>query len=226
MKKIVIAIIGDKGGIGKTLFGYNITYRAYQDEPSCELIDCDNDQYSSSDFAKDRITAGLKPLPVVNVATKNLRQYLVSEKSKNIKLSFIEFGKAFGEDDAARREALELAVKVSDIVFSIMQASPVDARAFGKFEDNLPSEIKNIPAYLIVNRVKSKKRLKSVLEAAPDLKYFKLTESYLGDRLCYQDSFGDSGKSIFEIEAKDKSIKEAQKEFEQLYKEIIKKICH
>ncbi len=34
IKNLVIAVIGDKGGIGKTLIAYNLIYRILQDEPS------------------------------------------------------------------------------------------------------------------------------------------------------------------------------------------------
>ena len=221
MQNLVIAIIGDKGGIGKTLIGYNLIYRLLQDEPSAQLIDCDTDQFSSGDFAEDRKLSGLKPeLPVVNISTKNLESYLLSS-SKKIKVHIIEFGKSFGEDDKNRSNALELAVKLGDIILSPMQPTPADAKAFGKFEKKLPIEITKKPAILIPNRVKSAARLQSVLDLAPQLKYFKVAESYISDLTCYQDCFGDCGRTIFEIKPKSEQDRKGQKEFEQLYQEII-----
>lgn len=221
IKNLVIAIIGDKGGIGKTLVAYNLIYRILQDEPSSQLIDCDNDQFSSADFAAIRKKAGIEPnLPVVNIPTQDLEKYLL-ESSKKIRISIIEFGKSFGEDEESRKKALELAVKLADIVLCPMQASPVDALAFGKFEEKLPPEIANIPALLIPNRVKTKARLKLVLDSTPDLKYFKISKSFLGDRLCYQDHFRHDGRTIFEIKGKSDSEKEAKIESENLYQEII-----
>lgn len=221
IENLVIVILGDKGGIGKTLLGYNLTFRTLRDEPSCQLIDCDNDQYSSADFAALRKSAGIQPeMPVINIPTKDLEGYLL-KSSKNIKINFIEFGKSFGEDEKSRIKALELAIKLGDIVLYPMPASPVDAIATGKWEKKLPEQIMKIPAILIPNKVRNKSRLKMVMDAAPDLKYFKVSKTFLGDRLCYQDSFLDNGKSIFEIRPKSDSEYEAINEFENLYREII-----
>lgn len=225
LNNLVIVILGDKGGLGKTLLGYNLTSRIQMEEPSVQLIDCDNDQHSSGDFALIRKDAGVKPdMPVVKINTKNLEPYLL-ESSKKIKVSLIEFGKSFGESEAEkdknRRNALELAVKLGDIILYPMPASPIDAVATEKWEKELPKEIQNMPAILIPNRVKSKARLKMVLNSAPDIKYFKITDSYLSDRLCFQDSFMKNGRSIFEINPRNKSEREGIAEFESVFQEII-----
>jgi cellulose biosynthesis protein BcsQ len=221
MENLVIAIIGDKGGIGKTLIGYNLIYRLIQDEPSAQLIDCDTDQYSSAEFAEDRRLAGIKPeLPVINISPKNLETYLLTS-SKKIKVHIIEFGKSFGEDDKDRQKALELAVKLGDIILCPMQPTRTDAKAFGKFELKLPPLISKKPAILIPNRVKSAARLQSVIDLAPQLRYFKVAESYISDLTCYQDCFDESGLTVFEIKAKSNQEYKAQREFEQLYQEII-----
>ncbi len=219
IQNLVIVIIGDKGGIGKTLLAYNLIFWLLQYEPECELIDCDNDQFSSADFACLRKEAGIYPnLPIINVPTQELEKYLANSKKK---AHIIEFGKSFGEDDKARRKALEKAVKWGDIILAPLPASPVDALAFGKFEEKLPVEIANKPAILIPNRVKSAKRLRMILNSVPQLQYFKISESFLSDRLCFQDSFLDNGRTIFEIKPKSDSDRDGIKEFNKLVEEII-----
>jgi chromosome partitioning protein len=219
MSNLIIAIVGNKGGIGKTTFGYNFTRRIIEDDPTALLIDCDNDQYSSAEFAKDRAEAKILPaLRVVNMSTQSLQKE-ISTLSKLHTTLIIEFGKSGDVNDKHRNTALELAIAIADIVVMPIQPSPVDAKTILKVEAKLPKAASGIPMFLIPNRVKSKGQLDALLSVAPQLQYFKFSKSYLEDRLCYQDSFGLDGRSIFEL--KTPGAKKAQQEFEQLYQEII-----
>ena len=218
LKNLVIAIVGNKGGIGKTTTAYNLLYLLTVAEVSVVLIDCDNDQYSSADFANDRRNANIKPeLNVVNMPTSDLQKNIL-ELSKKYQVILIEFGKANG-DESDRNFALELAVKLADKIIMPIQPSPMDAKTVAKVEGKLPMAAINVPMILIPNRVKSRGQLQALLDASSSLKYFKFSESYLKDRLCYQDSFGLDGRSVFEM--KTVEAKKAQAEFKQLFEEII-----
>jgi len=216
----IIAIAGDKGGIGKSLIAFLLARRTLDFEPLTCLIDCDDNQFTSKDFADDRIEAGIKPIiPVFNVATKNLEKELI-ELGKRYKIIFIEFGKAGkNEESHYRNEAMDLAIKLADLIICPVQPTPVDVRAFAKFSAKLP-DIK-VPAIIVPNRVKSANQLQALRDAAPQLKNFKISEAFLEDRLCYQETLGDGGKTIFDIKPSSQSEMRAAKESEQLFMELI-----
>ena len=220
MNNFILAIVGNKGGIGKTTLAYNLLYLLTKAEVSAILIDCDNDQYSSADFANDRKKAGIEPvLNVINMPTRDLQKNIV-ELSKKYEVIIIEFGKATEDkEEKDRNYALELAIKLADKVVMPIQPSPVDAKTISKVEQKLPLSAIKVSTVIVPNRVKSQGQLNSLLAAAGDLKYFKFTENYLKDRLCYQDSFALGGRSVFEM--KGSEPEKAQKEFKQLFEEIL-----
>ena len=216
MKNFVLAIIGDKGGIGKTTIAYNLLYLLTNDKISAVLIDCDNDQYSSADFANDRKIARIKPeLKVINMATKDLQKNIV-KLSKEYQIIIIEFGKATAEN-GERNNALELATLLADKIIMPIQPSPVDAKTIISVENKLSND-SQVPAIIIANRVKSGQQFKALFDSVKNLKFFKMSKDYLKDRLVYQDAFAFCGKSIFELNSN--SAKLAQKEFLKIYKEI------
>lgn len=225
MKNLVIGVIGNKGGIGKTTFSYNLLYLLTTLEIPSILIDCDNDQYSSADFAHDRKSAGLKPdLNVINMASKDLESNIL-KLSKEYEVIIIEFGKAVdGKEEDDRSNALKLAIKLSDKIVMPIQPSPVDAKTIAKIESKL-SEI-DCPAYIVPNRVKSQGQLDALLSAKDSLRYFKFTENYLKDLLCYQDSFGLDGRSVFELQklkeySNQNSVMVGINNFKKLFEEIL-----
>ena len=219
MSNLVIAIVGNKGGIGKTTLSYNLLYLLIKEEISAVLIDCDNDQYSSGDFANDRKEAGIIPyLPVLNLPTEELEKQL-PQLAKKYQVILIEFGKSNDDHkEKFRNAALELAIKVADKIIMPLQPTAPDVKTVPKVEAKLPLAAKNVPALIVPNRVKKENQLQVIHGIAPQLKYFKISKSFLGDRLCYQDSLGFDGRSIFEM--KGAQAKKAQLEFTQLFKEI------
>jgi len=216
MNNFVLAIIGNKGGIGKTTLAYNILYLLTKNKVNALLIDCDNDQYSSADFANDRKIAGIKPeLAVVNMATSALQDN-IEKLSKQYQVIIIEFGKAV-EEKGDRGKALDLATLLADKIIMPIQPSPVDAKTIISVEDKLPAN-NQVPSIIIGNRVKSKQQFKSLFDSAQNLKTFKISKNYLKDRLVYQDAFAFCGRSIFELNSNSANL--AQKEFLKIYKEI------
>lgn len=219
MTNLVIAIVGNKGGIGKTTLSYNLLYCLNKAGVSAVLIDCDNDQYSSADFAQDRKDSKILPtLEVINLPTEKLQKELPA-LAKKYQVILIEFGKS--NDDARekfRNAALELAIKVADKIIMPLQPTAPDVKTVPKVEAKLPLAAKNVPALIVPNRVKKESQLDVINGIAPLLKYFKVSKSFLGDRLCYQDSLGFDGRSIFEM--KGAQAKKAQQEFQQLFEEI------
>ncbi|NBV06634.1 MAG: hypothetical protein EBS06_05300 [Proteobacteria bacterium] len=219
MTNFVLAVVGNKGGIGKTTVAYNMLYLLIKNGYSAVLIDCDNDQYSSADFAADRKEAGIFPeMPVVNIPTEELEKELKT-LSKKYQVIIIEFGKA--NDDVKekyRNLALELAIKVADKIIMPLQPTAPDVKTVPKVEAKLPLSSARVPAYIVPNRVKKENQLNVIYGIKDFLTYFKISKTFLGDRMCYQDSLGFDGKSIFELKGKEPL--KAQQEFQQLFEEI------
>lgn len=215
MTNYILAIMGQKGGIGKTTIAYNFYNRILRDEPSSILIDCDNDQYSSADLSFIRNDAGIEPpMPVLNMAAAELEKN-IREISKNYKVIIIEFG---GTMEV--QEEMRLAAKIADKIIMPIQPSTLDARTIEKVEKKvLAVKDSGVPAVIIPNRVKSNEQLQFLLSASENLNYFVFSNNHLKDRLCYQNSFND-GRSIFEIKPATLSEKEGVRDFEKLYLEV------
>ncbi|SRR6266403_2583050 len=222
MGNFVVAVIADKGGVGKTTNGLNLLRRVLNDEPSAALIDCDNDQYSSAKIAALRKENGIMPeLNVLNMSSKYLEKNILSI-SKKYKVIIIEFGKAIGDmEEKERTRAIKLAVKVADKIIMPIQPTRLDTDTIDQIEQKLISlKSDNVPALIVPSRVMSKKQLKCLLNAEFSLNYFTISKSYIWNRLCYQEVH-DDGRTIFDIiKPTTKSVKSAIQESEQLYQEI------
>lgn len=213
----VISIVNNKGGVGKTLLSYVLLYLFTKMKYKAILIDCDNDQFSSAEFAAMRKGKVKPELEVLNVPTNRVREIVA--KLGDYDIIIIEFGKA--NDDAKeldRVQAMKLAVALADLILMPMQPTPADVKAAPKTISKLPLDGK-VPALIVPNRVKTKAQLKvNILDAAHQFKHFSVTKSYIKDRLIYQNTFSLDGRTPFEDEGKE--APKAQEEFLNLFNEI------
>lgn len=222
MTNLVIAILGDKGGIGKSTLGTNLLRRIMDEEPSAILIDCDSDQHSSARLAARRIANVIEPaLNVVNIRSGEL-QRRVGELAKKYKIIIVEFGKAIGDmGEEERTKAVRIATKIADKIVMPLQPTSFDTETIEDIEKKLIDlKLAKIPALIVPNRVMSTKQLSGLVGSQPYLKYFKISKAYMENRLCYQEVH-ETGRTIFDIKPKTKSEKNAFKESEQLFQEII-----
>lgn len=221
MTNLVIAILGDKGGIGKSTLGTNLLRRIMEEESSAILIDCDSDQHSSAALMNQRKDSGIKPdLNVVNISNKFLEK-AVKELSKTNKVIIIEFGKAMGDlENEERLLAVKLASRLADKIIMPIQPTFFDSKTIPQIEKKLIElKLNQVPAFIIPNRVMSKKQLTGLTSSAPYLQYFKITKAYMKNRICYSEA-NDMGCTIFDIKPQNKSQREAVEESEQLFQEI------
>lgn len=218
----VIAILADKGGVGKSTIGCNLLCWLAKIEPSVVLIDCDSDQHSSAKLAATRIANNIEPkLNIVNIRLSELQQK-VSELSKKYKIIIVEFGKAIGDmEEEERTKAVRIAAKIADKIVMPLQPTKFDTETIEAVEKKLINlQAAKIPALIVPNRVMSKRQLSGLITSEPYLKYFKISKSYMENRLCYQEVH-ETGKTIFDIKPKTNSEKNALKESQQLFQEII-----
>jgi len=221
MSNLVIAIIGDKGGIGKSTLGTNLLRRVLDDEKSAILIDCDSDQHSSAALVEERKSIGIKPEMVVKNIPNKLLEKNVKELAQKYKVIIIEFGKAMGDlENEERLRAVKLASKLADKIIMPIQPTFFDCKTIAKIEKKLIDlKLNKVPALIVPNRVMSKKQLSGLTSSAEYLEYFSISKSYMKNRICYSE-VNDYGRTIFDIPAKTKSEIEAQQESEKIYQEI------
>jgi cellulose biosynthesis protein BcsQ len=213
----VLAVVGGKGGLGKTTFSYNFLWLLVKYNIPAVLVDCDNGQNSSAEFAADRKAANILPeMPVIAMPTEQLSKAL-PKLAKEFRVIIIEFGKTDNAESAKR--ALELAIKLADKIVMPLQPTAPDVKTIPSAEENLIRLNSTVPAFIVPNRVKKESQLNVIYGVRSFLKCFKVTKTYLGDRLCYQDSLGFDGRSIFELNGTEP--KKAQHEFIQLFEEIL-----
>lgn len=218
---LVVAIIGDKGGIGKSTLGCNLLRRVIEDEKLAVLVDCDSDQHSSAKLSLRREKNEVNPaLNIISVKSKNLEEAII-ELSTKFKIIIIEFGKAVGDvEEDERLEAVRLATKLAHKIAMPLQPTSFDVETIIEIEKRLLDlNLDKIPALIIPNRVMSKKQLAPLIFSAPHLKYFRLSKFYMENRICYQEVH-DTGKTIFDLTPKTKSEVKALEESENIYKEI------
>lgn len=216
-KNFVISAVGPKGGVGKTTFAYNLLWFFISNGVKACILDLDNGQNSSLEFATDRKKAGIKPdLPVYAVDTNNLQKELI-RLSADYQVLIPEFGK--GEKEEGMKKALILAMKVSNLIVMPLQPTPPDVKSVPVAEKTLLSLKVKVPAYIIPNRVKRESQLNVIYGVRSFLRAFKVTTNFISDKLCYQDSLGFDGRSVFEMTGKDP--KKAQQELQQIFKEIL-----
>lgn len=209
MTNFVLAVVGQKGGVGKTTLAYNFFVRTLQDDPTAILVDCDNNQYSSFELSLDRMECGVKPnLKVLNMSSDQLKSR-IRDLSKSHKTIIIESG---GRIDGEMITAMKLADK---LVMPI-KSSAIDIKTIVNVEANLvASNNTDLDCLLVPNMIKSQASLDFLLTHG-QTKFFKFSKSYLKDRSAYITSF-DQGRAIFELKPANKL---ASEEFEQLYKEV------
>lgn len=215
-ENFVISTVGGKGGAGNTTFSYNLLWFLVSNGIKTCILDLDNGQNSSTEFSLDRKDAGIKPnLPVYAVDTSNLEKEL-QKLSKEYQVLILEFGKS--EKEKGVKKALALAIKVSDLIVKPCQPTPADVKCIPLAEKILLDLKVNIPAYIIPNRVKKESQLNVIYGVRSFLKAFKVTSNFITDKLCYQDSLGFDGRSVFEMSGREP--KKAQQELQQIFKEI------
>lgn len=222
MTNLVIAILGDKGGIGKSTLGTNLLRRIVDENYSAALIDCDSDQHSSARLAKRRMDNKIEPvLNVINIRGVDLHKK-VGELAKQYDIIIVEFGKAIGDmGEEERTRAVCLATKIADKIIMPLQPTSFDTETIQDIENKLIElKLAKIPALIVPNRVMSVRQLSGLVSSEPFMQYFKVSKAYMENRLCYQEVH-ETGKTIFDIKPKNKSEKNALKESEQIFQEII-----
>lgn len=215
--KNIIAIGGQKGGVGKTTIATNLaTMRQIKTGKEVLMIDAD-DQGSTSFWSSRRSQKSPNLQPISVVKKFGDKDFINTVKSLSQKYDdiIIDVG---GRNTFELRASMILANKF----FMPIKPSQLDVETIAVVESILseaksinPSlEAKVIPSMVSVNPMINE--FQELLELKDDLDNFKMSDAVIRERITYRKVM-KTGKSIFEADTLDEK---AMAEFYQLYFEI------
>ncbi|WP_162165551.1 AAA family ATPase [Campylobacter fetus] len=219
---MIISIINEKGGSGKTTLAVNLAARLSEDGDNTLLIDADP-QRSTEVFSDMRSQFGLKPL-FSNVSKTDGLGDEIKRMQNNFDSIIIDTG---GRDSKEMRKA----ILTSDIIIIPTIPSQYDVNVLDHMLD-IYSEVKdlnpNLLALVLVNRVspnpflvKELENLKDYIQDAKSEKQLinvEMFNSVIYERQAYRKAVID-GKSLKEF-CKDND--KALSDFEEFYQELLK----
>lgn len=215
--KNIIAVGGQKGGVGKTTAAINLaTFRQIKTGKEVLMIDAD-DQGSTSLWAARRSQKSPNLQSISVVKKFGDKDFINTIRSLSEKFDDIVI-------DVGGRNTFELraAMIVANKFFMPLKPSQLDVETIALVEAILTEalafnptlEAKIIPSMVSVNPMINE--LQELLDLKDDLDNLKMCDAVLRERITYRKVM-KTGKSIFEADVLDDK---AISEFKQLYSEI------
>ncbi|MDD5786795.1 AAA family ATPase [Campylobacter lanienae] len=218
---MIISIVNEKGGSGKTTLSLNLSARIAIDGDKTLLIDADP-QNSTSVFCENRFANGIEPLfSTMSKTGESLGSDLKLIKS-NFDSIIIDTG---GRDSKEMRKA----ILYSDVVIIPTIASSLDTKVINYMIEIVKSAKdfnENLLTYIVVNKATTNKFLSNELDMLRselndiigENQDIFLLNHQISERVAYKRAI-NSGLSISEY-----SDEKAKNEFECFYKEFEKSI--
>jgi MinD superfamily P-loop ATPase len=208
----ILAIVGGKGGGGKSTIACNLNYRSSKEKPTLHL-DLDFPQHTSYKFFVERRKFnGLEPLNIIKMKPEDLTKEKILEFAETYERLIIEYGKGV-------EESMKWVMKFANKLMMVLQPTGFEHESIGDIELEFHQEgSKDIPCTIVVNRTPNVARYNNWIKTEPLPTYFKFSENYISNLSCMADSSG-IGKSVLELPRKDKSTIVSQGEIELLYNE-------
>ena len=214
---MTIAIINEKGGVGKTTLALNLSAKLALDGDKVLLLDADP-QNSTAVFCEKRTQAQIDPLFVT-------MQKIGDSLNSEIKLASNSFDDIVIDTGGRDSKEMRKALLSSDIVIVPTSASALDTKAIEyviKVIGDAKEFNENLIAYIVINKATTNTflsqdldRLRAQLgDIIKDNKDIYLLNNAISDRISYKRSIAD-GLSIQEY-IDDK----AKIEFDTFYKEF------
>ena len=207
-----IAILNQKGGVGKTTFSTNLASLFHKKHGDTLLIDLDP-QGSASDWDDQKATEESNPLPVVSVKSDQGLEKHKTRITKGYKWVFIDGAPQIKEKSVS-------AIKASDIVIIPVQPSPYDVWACADLVDLIKmrqelTEGKPKAAFVISRAIKNTKLSREVKKIIKEYG-MPLFESYTTQRVDYIETV-KTGQSVIDLPKDNKAhfeIRSIAKEIE------------
>ncbi|MGE4511673.1 MAG: ParA family protein [Sulfurimonadaceae bacterium] len=211
---MTITVSHQKGGVGKSTIAWNLAVHFSKILPTT-IIDLDIQQ-SLTQTNEIRKSMGLEPLSVRQIKTSDeLAQHIQNDTDKQI--TIIDSG---GFDSAYNR----IAISGSDMLITPVSDKPFDLMGLQKYEEILKSlsdiQGETIKTNIIFNNLNpAMKNFGDLIEFICMSEHFELMTSVLRQRVDISNSIG-VGKSVKEY----RIFSKADREFDELFKEVQKKI--
>lgn len=197
-----VACVSQKGGGGKSMIAGNLTVAAAHDGRQPRLLDLDDQASSLGVFKTMRSKRrGALPVDISGLGWDELATELEGVKGTDCQLVVIDTP---GKKD----QVASLAASVANIVLVAVQTPMVDlATLTATFKLR---NVTNRPAFVLLNRVRSKANLKEARAVVEGLG-FELAPLAISDSVVFSDAF-DKGLGVLEYELPKDAPKWMEKE--------------
>ena len=208
---MIIGILNQKGGVGKTTLSISIAHELARRSSTDEVLVVDSDPQQSS-LSWSEVREGKLPFVVIGFSKKSLHRDLPSI-AKNYKYVII--------DGPPRvTEVARSCIMASDIVLVPCTPSPYDIWASAETVDLIKEAIvykEKLKGVFTINRKIANTAIgRDVVDALAELE-LPVLNSHISQRVIFAEAVG-SGKTVFDIEPEGK----ASNEIISLVSEILK----
>ncbi len=203
---MIIAVLNQKGGVGKTTIAVNLTAAIAATGQRVALIDAD-EQGTSSEWSRKRET---QLFPV--------KPYHKGLKGVGFEDDIKTYGHLVIDGPPRLFGTMDQIIRIADLVLIPVKPSAADIWAADNLIQRLHDEQNrrdNLSAAFVINEFKTGTRLGREVQAALRQIGVPLTETTIGSRNAYPIALGN-GETIFEYEPKGK----AAQEFRALFCEL------
>lgn len=212
---MIIAIVGEKGGTGKTTTATNLVQMRAAQDHDVLLLDTDSQGSASGWSAIRDLDDSVESISCLEKTGNSLAKE-VKNLEKRYEDIIIDAG---GRDSVEMRGALAVANKA----FIPIQATQFDIMTIVKMNELVETAQAfnpDLEAYLFINRASTNVRVSDhqkarKLIANAELSALKLADATISDRQAFKQA-AEQGKSVYELDNKSKASEEMMK----LYKEV------
>jgi cellulose biosynthesis protein BcsQ len=229
IRAFIVAVISQKGGVGKTMVDAQLAIALAIRGLKVAIIDMDEDQYSAAKMMTRRNQANILPVVSHFIATPETLKQIITKISQ-------EFHVIFLESTGKITEELRLAVSLADLIISPLEAVQDNIDTIPNLDSTLDKLINqgvlanHVRAFIVPNKVPSQQReinfnntdnkLVRMLNLEPSLKHFKFTKTFIKHRPSIYPECYALGKGVSELKGAEINPKDPREGLQAITKSV------